>query len=185
MRGEADALIYPFFVGVNYCHETLKIFRRRYKMVELDPNNRSVGQSAYHFVFRPKYNVSVFRHPWVKQVCEDAFKEVTQKHDIMIYELKVMSDHVHMFVGLPTNLSISKAFQLIKGGSARIFFQKCWRWKNFFSYDGIKKPYLWSTGKFYRSVGNVKADVIEHYIAKSNRWDFNYLDKYQSTLGAY
>jgi len=154
-------------------------------MVEIDHNNRSIGQSAYHFVFRPKYNVAVFRHPYPKKVCEDAFKEITKNHNIKIYEMKVMPDHIHMFVGLPTNISISKAFQLIKGGSARIFFQQCWKWKNFFSYDGKKKPHLWSTGKFYRSVGSVKADVIEHYISNSNKWDFDYLKRHQSTLEAY
>ena len=154
-------------------------------MVELEHNNRSVGQSAYHFVFRPKYNVSVFRHPYPKKVCEQAFKETAKKHNITIYEMKVMPDHIHMFVGLPTNISVSKAFQLIKGASARIFFKKCWRWHNFFSYDSKKKAHLWSPGKFYRSVGSVKADVIEHYISSSNKWDFDYLDKYQSTLKAY
>ncbi len=70
--------------------------------MELKHNNHSVGQSAYHFVFRPKYNVSVFRHPYPKKVCEDAFNEVAEKHNISIYEIKVMPDHVNMFVGLPT-----------------------------------------------------------------------------------
>jgi REP element-mobilizing transposase RayT len=43
--------------------------------------------------------------------------------------MKVMPDHIHMFVGPPTQISISQAFQLIKGGSAKIFFKKCWKWK--------------------------------------------------------
>jgi len=154
-------------------------------MVELEHNKHSVGQSAYHLVFRPKYNVCVFRHPWVKQVCEYAFKDVAERHNITIHEMKVMPDHIHMFVGLPPSMSLSKAFQLIKGGSSRIIFQKCTRWKSFFSYNGQKKPHLWSPGTFYRSVGNVKADVIENYIANSNKWDFDYLDKTQATLEAY
>ena len=154
-------------------------------MVELKHNKHSVGQSAYHFVFRPKYNVCVFRHPWVKQVCEEAFKETAEKHNIEIYEMKVMPDHVHMFVGLPTQISISKAFQLIKGASSRRILQKCTKWRAFFSYDGTIKPHLWSKGKFYRSVGNVKADVIEHYISSSNKWDFDYLERTQSTLEAF
>jgi len=154
-------------------------------MVELEHNNRSVGQSAYHFVFRSKYNVSVFRHPYSKTVCENAIKQVAKKHNIKIHEMKIMPDHIHMFVGMPTNISISKAFQLIKGASARIFFKKCTRWKAFFSLDGKRKPHLWSPGKFYRSVGSVKADVIEHYIANSNKWDFDYLERKQATLKAF
>jgi putative transposase len=154
-------------------------------MVSLDRNNHSVGQSAYHLVFRPKYNVCVFRHPWVKRVCEDAFKEIANKYGVMIYEMQVMPDHVHMFIAVPPKLSLSKVFQLIKGASSRKIMQKCTRWKAFFSYDGTKKPHLWSRGKFYRSVGNVRADVIEHYIASSNRWDFDYLNKTQTTLEHY
>lgn len=154
-------------------------------MVKLEHNNRSVGQSAYHFIFRSKYNVGVFRNPWVRQVCEDAIIEMAKNHNITIYEIKVMPDHVHLFVGLPTIISISKAFQLIKGGSARLIFKKCTVWRRFFSRDGKRKPRLWSPGKFYRSVGDVKADVIRNYIANSNKWDFGYLDKYQSTLEAY
>jgi len=155
------------------------------QMVKLDHNNHSVGQSAYHIVIRPKYNVCVFRHPWVKQVCEEALNFVAEKYDITIHEMKVMAGHVHLFIGLPPTLSLSKAFQLLKGISARMIFQKCTKWRSFFSYRGEKKPHLWSPGKFYRSVGNVKADVIENYIANSNKWDFDYLDKWQSTLEAY
>ena len=154
-------------------------------MVSLEHNNHSVGQSSYHIVFRPRYNVCVFRHPWVKQVCEEALTEVTRAHNISVYEMKVMPDHIHLFVGLPPVLSLSKAFQLIKGASSRKIFQRCTKWRAFFSYDGQKKPHLWGKGKFYRSVGNVRADVIENYIANSNKWDFDYLDKHQSTLEAY
>jgi len=153
-------------------------------MVELEHNKHSVGQSAYHIVFRPKYNVCVFRHPWVKNVCEEALKETAKNHNIKIYEMKVMPDHVHLFIGLPPTLSLSKAFQVLKGASARDILQRCTRWRSFFSYDGRKKPHLWSPGKFYRSVGNVKADVIQHYIAHSNKWDFDYLEK-QPTLESY
>jgi len=154
-------------------------------MVKLDHNKHNVGQSAYHIVFRPMYNVSVFRHPWVRQVGEEAFKDVAERHGITIHEMKVMPNHVHMFVGLRPSLSLSKAFQLIKGGSSRIILKKCTTWRAFFSRDGKKKPRLWSPGTFYRSVGNVKADVIENYIANSNKWDFDYLEKTQATLEAY
>ncbi len=154
-------------------------------MVELEHKKHSVGQSAYHLIFRPKYNVSVFAHPWVKKVCEEALKETAERHKIKIYEMKVMPDHIHMFVGLPPTLSLSKLFQLIKGASSRKIMQKCTRWKAFFSYDGQKKPNLWSPGKFYRSVGDVRADVIENYIANSNKWNFDYLKQTQTTIPSY
>jgi len=151
-------------------------------MVELTYNKHSVGQSAYHFVWKPKYNRSIFRDAYSKKVCEDALKFVAKKYNFKIYEMQVMPDHIHLFVEIPNSISISKAFQLFKGISARIFFQKCTKWKAQLSYDGRKKPCLWSPGKFYRSVGNVRADVIQNYIAQSNRWDFDYLNTYQTKL---
>ena len=43
--------------------------------MELKHNEHSVDQSAYHLVWRPKYNVAVFRHPWPRKVIEEAIRE--------------------------------------------------------------------------------------------------------------
>ncbi len=155
-------------------------------MEKLIHTRHSVGQSAYHFVWRPKYNVKVFAHPWVRSICEDAFKEVAQSYNFVIYEMNVQPDHIHLFVEVPSTISVSKTMQLFKGISARRIFQKCTKWKKFFTYDGQKPARLWSPGKFFRSVGCVKADVIANYIANSQeKWDFDYLSKYQKTLKVY
>ena len=57
-------------------------------MVELTHNKHSVGQSAYHFVRKPKYNVKVFRHYWVRNIGEKAIREAARRHKIRIYELE-------------------------------------------------------------------------------------------------
>jgi len=154
-------------------------------MVELEHNKHSVGQSAYHLVFRPKYNIKIFRNHWVRDVCDAAIRQAALNHDMTIFELKVMPDHVHIFVGLPPTLSVSKAFQLLKGSSARCILQRCSIWRAFLSNDGKRKPHLWSPGKFFRSVGCVTAEVVQNYIANSNQWDFSYLDRAQKRLGGY
>jgi putative transposase len=152
-------------------------------MVELIRNKHSVGQSAYHLVWRPKYNVEVFRHPWVKELCEHSFKQTAEKYGFVIYEMQVMPDHIHLFLEVPADISLSKTMQLFKGRSAREILQNCTKWRAFFSIDGQRKPHLWSPGKFFRSVGNVKADVIANYIAYSQqKWDFNYTDRHQQKL---
>ena len=153
--------------------------------VELKHTKHAVGQSAYHFVWRPKYNVAVFRNEWCRKVCEKALREVAEKHRIKIHEMKVMEDHVHIFAEIPPTMEVSKALQLLKGASARRFFQKCTRWQRYFSRDGARKPHLWSPGKFYRSVGCVTSEIIEKYIKFSNKWEFEYLDKQQRTLRSY
>jgi putative transposase len=67
-----------------------------------------------------------------------------------------------MFVELhPTN-SLSEVIQYLKGGSAYQLFK---------AHPELRKRYwgghFWSDGKFYRSVGNVTADTIRHYITES------------------
>jgi putative transposase len=154
-------------------------------MIELTHNKHSVGQSAYHLVWKPKYNVKVFLHPWVRKIGEEAIKDAAKRHNIILYELRVMPDHVHAFVEIPSTMSVSKALQLLKGASAREIFKHCTKWKAFFM-KGHKKAHLWSPGKFFRSVGNVSADVVEEYIRQSQGgWDFSYLNKSQSRLNAF
>lgn len=154
--------------------------------MELNHTKHAVGQSAYHLVWRPKYNVKVFLQEFPRKVAETAIKEVAEKYNIKIIELKVMPDHVHCFVEIPSTISISFALQILKGGSARIIFQKCTKWRAFFSYDGKRKPHLWSPGKFFRSVGNVTAEVVENYVKYSQEeWNFNFNDGKQQTLKSF
>ena len=63
--------------------------------MKLRHENHSVGQSAYHFVWRPKYNVKVFLHPVTRRIAEDAIRSVAAKWKMNVVELKVMPDHVH------------------------------------------------------------------------------------------
>ena len=152
--------------------------------MELKHTKHAVGQSAYHLVWGPKYNVAVFRHPWVRKVVEEALRQAAERHKIAIYEMRVMEDHVHIFAEIPSTINVSRALQLLKGGSSRAFFRKCTTWHRFFSRDYTKKAHLWSPGKFFRAVGCVTSEVVERYIKHSNSWDFKYLEEGQTTLTA-
>jgi len=115
----------------------------------------------------------------------EALHEVAQRWKIKIYQLEVMQDHVHIFVEIPTTMTVSMAFQYLKGGSARIFFKRCTIWKRYCSRFGSSEPHLWSPGKFFRSVGSVTAEVVESYIKNSNDWNFEYLERQQTKLTAF
>jgi len=119
------------------------------------------GQVSFHVVFCPKYRYKVLVGE-VKSVCERVFRDVARKHGFVIHELQVMSDHVHLFVGFHPNVSVSRVVQLFKGVSARLLFKVFPTLRRIY-----RRGHLWSRGKFYRSVGNVTADTIKHYIAKS------------------
>ena len=136
----------------------------------------SVGQNAFHLVWKPKYAKDPFKFKVVREHCEQFLREIAETHKIEVFELQVQPDHVHMFAGLPPTMSVSKAIQLLKGGSSyKLFRQHPWLRRHF------RKGHFWSPGKFFRSVGNVTADVIQAYINDSHHgWFF----PKQTTLGA-
>lgn len=118
-----------------------------------------VGQNAFHLIWKLKYAKDPFKFPIVRKHCEQFLREIAKAHNIKIFELRVIHDHVHLFVGLPPKMSVAKALQLFKGGSAyKLFRQHPWLRKHF------RKGHFWSPGKCFRSVGNVTADTIKRYI---------------------
>lgn len=80
----------------------------------------SVGQNAYHLVWKPKYAIPVFRSEHFRRVCDGVLCMVAFQHGMKVYELQVMPDHVHLFVEVPPTLCVSKALQLFKGISSRV-----------------------------------------------------------------
>lgn len=135
-------------------------------MYELKIYSHSIGQNSYHFIFRTKYNLKFFQRDYMRKNCEKFLREAAQRHKIGVYTIKVLPNHVHLFVELPQTLSVTKAVQLLKGCSSRRFFQMYTIWRDIvkIGHDG---PHLWSRWRFSRSVGTVKAETIEHYISSS------------------
>jgi len=72
-----------------------------------------------------------------------------------------MTDHVHLVVSIPLIMSLSKTFQLLKGASFYELFRKEPKFRlRYF------KGYFWSSGKFYKSVGNVDLETTKNYVQK-------------------
>jgi putative transposase len=73
-----------------------------------------------------------------------------------------MPDHVHLFIGFPYDVTPKYVITLMKAKTASMLF------RNFpWLYRYFTKGHFWSPGKFFRSVGNVTADVIQNYIKYS------------------
>jgi putative transposase len=134
-------------------------------MTVLKHRSHSVGQNAFHLVWKPKYSSNFLGYEAVNKVCQGAIRLIALNYKCKIYELQVMPDHIHLFVELPPTLCVSKALQLFKGISSRILRRR-------FSFL-CKIPMIWSKGKFFRSVGNVSFETIQRYISESQGdWKF-------------
>ena len=90
---------------------------------------------------------------------ESSLIRTAQIYRIIIHNLHVGADHIHMFVSLPFDMSISEAFRLLKGRSSHELRKAFPQLK-----DVFKKGHLWPPGKFCRSISNVKAQTIRNYI---------------------
>ena len=86
-------------------------------------------------------------------------RRVASIHKIKIIELNVQPEHVHCVVAIKLSMSATRALQILKGGSARLFFQFHERAKLRYS-----RGHLWSPGKFAASLGFVQLETAKNYV---------------------
>ena len=148
-------------------------FAQEAKM-ELESIQHGYGQNTHHLVFVPKARYRYFIYPGIKKLCEQSFHEIALKYRFKIHALEIQPDHVHLFVGFPPNYSVSDVIRLFKGITSYNILHKFPHIRNTF----LRKGHFWSAGKFYRSVGNVTANTIQHYIKQSQHgWNFEHQAK--------
>jgi putative transposase len=132
------------------------------KNINLDKFCHSVGQNWYHIVLVTHKRRRIFQWKITNAIANEAIEIVCNKHKVSIFTKEVMSEHVHLFVTCPSNYSIRRLIQVIKGGSSYHIR------KNF---PSLKKyDRIWSKGCMYRSLGSVSAEIVRKYIDNSNIW---------------
>ena len=138
------------------------------KMVSLEMKHyvHKVGVNVHHLEWCTKYRYGMFKQDKYKNLAENIIREIASRHRILIRELFVMPEHVHMSVECLPSMSQSKALQLLKGRSAYLLFRHkpkfCLRYP---------KGHFWSAGSCAVTVGyndlNSMIDYIrsqeEHY----------------------
>lgn len=130
-------------------------------MKELTHYAHCVSQNTYHIEWATKYRDDRFRSFYRRSLCEAAIRQAASRHEIRIITLRVLVEHVHIFVELHPVMSPSRAVMLLKGISSRLVRKHV---KHL-----AQEKCLWSPGKFIRSVGNVTSETIEHYISVSSK----------------
>lgn len=80
-------------------------------------------------------------------------------HKIKWIELNVQPDHVQGTAEIPFTMSPSMALQILKGLSAKLFFE--YHPKARLRYP---KGHLWSRGRFAASLGFIQVEVANNYV---------------------
>lgn len=89
----------------------------------------------------------------------DMIREICQREGVDIIKGHVSSDHIHLFVSIPPQVTISRLVQKLKGKTS-------FKLRNEFGH--LRKTYwrrhFWARGYFCCSSGNVRDEIILQYI---------------------
>ena len=118
-----------------------------------------VGAVMLHLEWCTKYRYKMFRKLKYRNLINACIRRSASRNNIKIIELDVQPEHVHCVVEVSFLMSASKALQILKSGSSKLFFE--FHQKAVLRYP---KKHLWSRGKFASSVGFVKLDVVTNYV---------------------
>ena len=93
----------------------------------------------------------------------DMIREICAQHEVTIMKGHVAKDHLHLFVSIPPQVTISRLIQWLKGKTA---------YKLLGEFPHLQKQFwgrhLWARGYFCCSSGNVTDAVIAEYIANQS-----------------
>jgi putative transposase len=113
----------------------------------------------YHIVWCPKYRKPILEDKRVKEFLEDQMHTIAETKDYEMLELKVMPDHVHLFISAPPFEAPTAIVKIFKGVTALRLFKKFPELKNKFW-----KGKLWSPSYYIGTAGHVSAETIRKYI---------------------
>lgn len=120
--------------------------------------SHTIYDIKYHIVWITKYRKPVLSGV-IAERCRELIRQVSKANEVEIIKGHISKDHVHVFVSVRPNISVSKLVQMLKGVSSRKLLQED---KN------LQKQYwgqhLWARGYFVASSGNITDEMIKEYI---------------------
>jgi len=122
-------------------------------------NSHSVGVVMLHLEWCTKYRYKMFGKLKYKNLVTACIRRTASRNQIKIIEIEVEPEHVHCVVEVSFTISVSKVLQILKGGSAKLFFE-------FHEKARMRYPrrHLWSRGKFASTVGFVQLEQVTEYV---------------------
>lgn len=124
--------------------------------MEYKSNNNVVYSCKYHVVWCPKYRRKVLVDG-VDVRLKELIQETCNKLHVVLLEMEIMPDHVHLLLEVNPQYGIHKAVKQIKGYSSKVLREEfpCLR---------TRIPTLWTNSYFVSTVGGAPLAVIKQYI---------------------
>ena len=131
-------------------------------MKEYRRGAHTVFEIHLHLVWTTKYRRAALTGEVATRV-RDIIREICGQHEVTILKGHVAKDHLHLFVSIPPQVTISRLIQWLKGKSS---------YKLMGEFPHLQKQFwgrhLWARGYFCCSSGNVTDEVIAEYISNQN-----------------
>ena len=119
--------------------------------------SHSKWRCKYHIVFAPKYRRQEI-YGKIKADIGHILRKLCEQKGVEIIEAQACTDHIHMMVSIPPNLSVAQFVGFLKGKSALMIFDR---------HANLKYKYgnrhFWCRGYYVDTVGR-NAKVLEEYI---------------------
>ncbi|WP_161879234.1 IS200/IS605 family transposase [Alkalibacterium sp. MB6] len=113
----------------------------------------------FHLVWVTKYRKEIFATEALRENMKEILLKLAEDNDIVIQNLEVLPDHIHLMISFHPKHSASKIVQTLKGGSARMWFKKYPETK-----EQLWGGHLWSGSYFMSTLGNVSTHIVKEYI---------------------
>jgi putative transposase len=122
-----------------------------------DINNLSHSRwrCKYHIVFAPKYRRQAI-YGDIRKDIGVILRKLCEQKGLEIIEAELCTDHIHMLVSIPPNLSVSQFVGYLKGKSALMIF----------GHANLKYKYgnrhFWCRGYYVDTVGKNEKKISEY-----------------------
>ena len=127
-------------------------------MKDYKRGSHTIWDCKYHLVWVTKYRYSVLGGD-VGLRCRELLREIARSQEMTIYAGSINRGHVHLLIGVPPQISVSRAVQYLKGKSSHKLLSE---------YEVLRKRYwgqhLWARGYWVASSGNVTDEIWKKYI---------------------
>jgi putative transposase len=122
----------------------------------------TVFEIHLHLVWVTKYRRKALMGEVGLRVRE-LIRQICQNHQVTILKGHVSKDHVHLFVSIPPQVTISRLVQGLKGKTAYKLLQE---------FPHLRQKFwgrhIWARGYFCCSSGNVTDEIVMQYIENQN-----------------
>jgi putative transposase len=119
-------------------------------------SNKSVFNIGYHLIWCSKYRRKVLVRSIASRL-EELLLEKAKNISVTIENVKIMDDHVHLFVKTDPTNSPHYIVQQFKGYTSRLLRKE-------FACLRSRLPTLWTRSYFCESVGCISEKTVKRYI---------------------